>query len=174
MKHLEDKRPEPAQFDALLENLTRQQSMPYRWQPSTPYRCRDPNTNFVYERPQLCATGDVTLSGPPVAELRQTPQPEAVASPPPRPGTVVPGPPAALIAAFFCSGLADEPCTLNHIFKDDLAACEEFSSKWNASAKLPIEELPEGNRRFLANNPTYNPHMVCLRKAPVAPSWIRP
>jgi hypothetical protein len=73
MKHLEDKRPEPAQFDALLKNLTRQQSMPYRWQQSTPYRCRDPNTNFDYERPQPCATGDLTISGPPEIANEQAP-----------------------------------------------------------------------------------------------------
>jgi len=35
--------------------------------PNPPYRCRDPNTNFVYERAQPCATGDLTLSGPPIS-----------------------------------------------------------------------------------------------------------
>jgi TonB family protein len=31
---------------------------------SAVYRCHDPKTNFDYERPEPCAVGDVTLSGP--------------------------------------------------------------------------------------------------------------
>ena len=63
-----------------------------------PNRCRDPNTNFVYERAQPCATGDVTLSGPPVAEPRQTPPPtpsaaSAAVLPRPRPIVTTDPPP---------------------------------------------------------------------------------
>lgn len=40
------------------------------------YRCRDPNTNFVYERPEPCAAGDISLAGPvrpPAAEVAPSP-----------------------------------------------------------------------------------------------------
>lgn len=42
------------------------------------YRCRDPNTNFVYERPQPCAKGDVMLSGPSPIPSEQAPSQSAV------------------------------------------------------------------------------------------------
>ena len=40
------------------------------------YRCRDPNTNFVYERSEPCAKGDLMLSGPPSIPNEQAPQSE--------------------------------------------------------------------------------------------------
>ena len=41
---------------------------------SKQFRCRDPNTNFVYERSEPCARGDVTLSGPPSISNEQAAQ----------------------------------------------------------------------------------------------------
>jgi hypothetical protein len=41
---------------------------------SKKFRCRDPNTNFVYERSEPCARGDVTLSGPPSISNEQAAQ----------------------------------------------------------------------------------------------------
>jgi TonB family protein len=45
-----------------------------------PYRCRDPNNNFVYERSQPCATGDLTLSGPPISNSNTSPKTPAQAA----------------------------------------------------------------------------------------------
>jgi hypothetical protein len=45
------------------------------------FRCRDPHTNFVYERSEPCARGDIALSGPQLAPAVAAPTPVSTGDP---------------------------------------------------------------------------------------------